>query len=428
MTCNPKIALGVLALASAAAHAQPTLDIYAPPNNNLLVGLSQSGAYGVSYASAAEGNLLLTTATATWTNIGGNSPANGFGGNLGISLDGRSVAGNATAANGFSQAARYDVGAGTWSTLGSLGFNGTSSIQGIKEQSSAVAISADGSTVVGRAYFNTSGTTGSVYHPVVFRGGQVYDLNPAGTTQSGMALASNASGTLIGGYTSNSSIGMLWRWNGSGYDTLAAPTIPNSAGVATNIQTAAISADGTWIAGGSVNGLSTNYGGRFTPITFSPATLWNASTGSGLVIPFDHMIDTRPTSNDVDKNMKTSVAGVSDAGTVIGSFVVNVGGNTALVQSDAWIYDQHTGVSLSFDSYLSDLGLGLAPTQHVWNLFSMSADGSAIAGYFFDTATNTTSAFVLHLAAPVPEPGSLAMFAAALPLLAGYAARRRRRA
>ena len=60
------------------------------------------------------------------------------------------------------------------------------------------------------------------------------------------------------------------------------------------------------------------------------------------------------------------------------------------------IYSATTGVTLSFDAYLASLGLPLAPTQHVWQLFSMSADGSAISGMYYDTATSTSSAFLLH--------------------------------
>ncbi len=57
----------------------------------------------------------------------------------------------------------------------------------------------------------------------------------------------------------------------------------------------------------------------------------------------------------------------------------------------------------------------------------MSADGTAIAGIFFDSATNQSSAFILHIAA-VPEPGTLAMFALALPLIARRIAKRRTQA
>jgi len=427
MTCKPKIALGALALACAAAHAQPWMEVYAPPTNNAVVGLSAEGAFGASYAANQGGNLLLDSAAGTWTAIGGNSPASGFGGSLGISANGQTVVGNTTAANGFSQAGRYDVATGSWTALGSLGFNSTLVTNGLMEQSSAYAVSADGSTVVGRSFFNTTGTTASAYHPVVFRNGQVYDLNTAGTTQSGIALSVSADGNLVGGYDSNSSVGKLWQWNGSGYDEIAAPTINNASGTPATVQTAALSADGRYAAGGSVSGLATNYGDRFTPVVFSPATLWDTTTGTGKLIPFDHAIDTSLGSTDIDRNMKTHVAGVSNDGVVIGSFIINVGGTTALLQADAWIYDDRTGVSLSFDDYLAGLGLGLTPDQHVWNLYSMSADGQSIAGILFDSALGTSSAFVLHLAA-VPEPGTYAMFAAGLAVMGSLARRRRRQA
>ncbi len=104
----------------------------------------------------------------------------------------------------------------------------------------------------------------------------------------------------------------------------------------------------------------------FAPKVFSQATLWNTATNTGLLIPYDHVIDTSPTSQDIDVNMKTTVAGVSSSGLVIGSFNTNLGGPTGQLQSDAWIYNAGTGVSLSFDDYLRGLGIDLASTEHVW--------------------------------------------------------------
>ncbi len=83
---------------------------------------------------------------------------------------------------------------------------------------------------------------------------------------------------------------------------------------------------------------------------------------------------------------------------------------------------------MSFDNYLASVGLALAPTQHVWELYSMSADGSAISGIYWDTATSTSSAFVLRNISAVPEPGSWLMLGLALPLVAGRIRQRRREA
>lgn len=406
-----------LASASLAAQAGWQLDTYAPPSNTALQGLS-SNAGGV--ASNAAGNLLLSPSPGTFSPIGGNSLAAGFAGSLGISGNGLTISGSATAANGFNQAARYDVASGTWTTLGSLGFNSTSgAVGGVLTQSAANGISSDGTVVVGQAYFNTSGTTGVRLHPVVFRNGQVIDLNPTGTTQSGKALATNQDGSVVVGYASNSAIGSIWKWNGSSY-AASTPTLLKP-GTSTNVSLRAdvVSSNGVWVAGGSVNGLATNYAPPLTSptITYSPATLWNTATNTGLLIPFDHVIDTSAGGSDVIRNMKANVQGVSDNGIVIGTFSECLSCTTGILQQDTWIYNAGTGVTLSFDSYLASLGLALAPTQHVWQLNAMSADGSAISGLLYDSATSTTSSFVLHNVSAVPEPGSWALFALALPLL-----------
>lgn len=408
----------LLATATAGAHAQAWLDVYAPPNNSILLGLSDYGQSGVTVQSV--GNVLLPSSPGAFVAIGGNSSQFGFGGTLDISGNGQLISGNTTAGNGFSQAGIYNVGSGTWTALGSLGYNATSTVgsTGLRQQSISNAISGDGSVVVGHAYHNTTGTTGSRTHPVVFRDGLVIDLNPAATTQTGTALSVSRDGSIVTGYASNSAVGSIWRWNGTSY-VASNPTIQHPvSGATVNIQAAAVSSNGAWVAGGSVNALATNYApvGTFPSITYSPATLWNMQTQSAIVIPYDHVID--PTGGpDPILNMKATVHGVSDNGLVIGTFNQCLGCGTGLLQQDTWIYDASSGITLSFDSYLASLGVALAPTQHVWSLGAISADGSAISGIYFDTATSTSSAFLLHTAV-VPEPTTCAMFGIGLLALA----------
>lgn len=423
---RPVSLAAALALTATASWAAAQFDVYGPPNNTPLVAISGNGPSGVT-AQGGIGNVYLASSPGSFTAIGGNSSTAGFNSGLGISGNGLLISGNATAANGFSQAALYSVTAGTWTTLGSLGFNSTSNIgtTGIKQQGWANAISSDGTVVVGAAYYNTTGTTGTRTHPVVYRGGMVIDLNPAATTQTGTALATNRDGSVVSGYNSNSSIGSIWTWNGSAY-VASNPMLANpNTGTMVGIQAARLSDNGVWAAGGSVNGLATNYAptGTFPTITFSPATLWNTQTNSGLLIPFDHVIDTSVGGTDPIRNMKASVAGVSDQGTVIGTFDQCLSCTTGILQQNTWIYSATTGVTLSFDAYLASLGLPLAPTQHVWQLYGMSADGSAISGMYYDTATSTSSAFLLHTIA-IPEPATWLMFALALPLIARRVARR----
>ncbi len=429
-------ALSALALAASCAHADYTLDIYAPPANAALMGISANGSsgvtdFGTTGATGTTGTAYLPSPLGSFANIGGNAVSAGFSGGPGISANGALINSNATAANGFSQAATYNTATGTWTTLGSLGYNSTSAVgsTGLKQQSYSTGISSDGSTVVGGAYFNTTGTTGSASHPVVFRNGAVIDLNAAGGTQSGRALAVSADGSVVAGYASNSAAGTIWTWNGSSYVASAPSIVKPGTSTVVAIQANKLSDNGVWATGGSVNGLATNYSPPFTfpTTTYSPATLWNTQTNTALLIPYDHVINTTVGGADTIVNMKASVSGVSNNGTVIGSFDQCLGCSTGLFNQDTWIYSAQTGVTMSFDSYLASVGVALAPTQHVWELYSMSADGSAISGIYWDTATSTSSAFVLRNISAVPEPGSWMMFGLALPLLVARRMQQQRR-
>lgn len=432
------VAAALATVAVAAQAASNRLDVFGPPGNYAISGLSANGDFGLGIGSNTS--QLLSTATGSFAPITGGFDL------AGISANGKKLIGNAdtgiiapckisgvNSSCNTRQAGIYDVGSKSWTALGSLGYQaGNVVAAGVTTvvQSAGVALSSDGKVAVGQAYFNSTvsglGQTGTRLHPVVFRDGQVIDLNAAGTSQTGKALSVSGDGSVVVGYKSSSAVGAVWQWNGSHYAELAGPKVAHpTTGVLTDMAVDRVSDNGIWAAGGSVNSLATNYGPASRPppytVTYSPATLWNTQAGTGIVIPYDHVIDTTdsPTNKDIIKNTKATVTGVSNAGVVIGTFNLTfAGANVGLTEYDAWIYNAHgDGRSQSFDDYLASIGLGLAPTQHVWNLFSMSADGRAIGGYLFDKATSTTSAFVLHTAA-VPEPGTWALFSLALPLLA----------
>lgn len=433
--------------ALAGAHAA-TLDIYTPPASNMaMMGLSSGGAFGV--VGSGGNDYVLDSAIRTLSVLPG-----GFGKASGISADARWI--SAVASSGqfgtckvagvtyagtcdLRQAAVFNMTTNTWQPLGSLGYQATSAVTGgaiAVEQSTALAISGNGQVVAGTAWAQAvPGSASVASHPAVFRAGAVLDLNAgAGTSQTGKALSVNGDGSVVTGYVANAGVGSVWTWNGSGYSQATAPKVAHPAtGVLTAVAADKVSGNGTWVAGGSVNALAINYGPTggipaYT-VTFSQATLWNTVTGTGLLIPFDHVIDTTNSSTNADivRNTKATVNGVSDSGVVIGSFNLPFTGAAAgLTTFDTWIYNANgDGKSQTFDAYLRDLGLGLSATQHVNLLFSMSADGSAISGQFFDTATQLTSSFVLHTSA-VPEPASWALFVVAAPLLAWFLRRRRR--
>lgn len=427
MKFKHNLVLAALVSTAATAHAGGyQLELFAPPNNAPIVALSGNGALGVAGGTGS----LFTAGGAMVPVIGGVNLSS-------ISADGSTVLGSYDTGmkvdcmvSGVSQlcdtrqAASYDTVSKTWSALGSLGSRSASPATGTQslEESSASALSRDGKVAVGSAF-----ASNSRLHPVVFRDGKVIDLN-AGANQTGKAWAVSGDGSVVTGYKSNSSIGSVWKWDGASakYVEQAAPKIANPwTGALSNVMLDRISDNGTWVAGSSVAGMATNFGpaGRLPPytVTFSPTTLWNTETQTGIAIPFDHVIDTTNSESNADivKNMKATVAGVSNSGVVIGTFnLAFLGSNVGATAYDTWIYNAHgDGKAQTFDSYLGDLGLSLAPNQHVWNLFSMSADGTAIGGYIFDSSINQTSAFLLHTAA-VPEPSTWALFGLALPLLA----------
>lgn len=433
----------LLGLNALAAQAAPQLNTYAAPNNWALSAVSSGGAVGVSGNGTSD--VLFNLAAGSFTPLVGGVNANGVSGN-GLTLSANAMTGllgtcRISGVNysdcALRQAAKYNTSTGAWTTLGSLGYqSGTVISPGVHavEQSSSSAISSNGEVVVGQAWY---GASTPKLHPVVYRDGQVMDLNVAGgTSQTGKANSVSGDGSVVSGFKSNSAVGSIWTWNGSAYVESAAPMVAHPlTGVLKAVAVDRLSDNGIWAAGGSVNALAINYGPAGTPppytVTFSPATLWNTQTQTGIVIPFDHEIDTSSLASnpDIIRNAKATVTGVSNSGVVIGSFnLLFAGANAGQSSYDTWIYNAYgDGKSQTFDAYLDGLGLGLAPTQHVSLLTSMSADGSAISGQYFDSATNTTTAFVLHGVAAVPEPATWAQLVLGLGLLGGTLAARRQR-
>ncbi|HEY4082039.1 MAG TPA: hypothetical protein VGM81_15215 [Burkholderiaceae bacterium] len=406
---SPLLATSLAVMALGAHAAQYSLEVFAPPNNGAMLGLSAQGQTGVTNTSS--GNWYLN-ADRNLQNIGGvNSQY------IGIDAAGRYINGAATAADGTTvQAGRYDVTSGTWTALGGLGAAGSGASMGF-------AISASGTVQVGTADASVNAKT--VSHAAVFQNGTVTDLTP-GATSASRALSVNADGSVVVGYVGGSAVnGTVWKWNAAAgsynAQTITGTNAYTNAAVSA-IAVSVVSANGQWAAGDSTNGMGKQFGAQFSKDQFLPASFVNLATGKATAIPYDHVIDTSPGTTDIDASMKATVAGVSNDGAVIGMFNIAVGyGSTGLVNADAFIYFASTGQSYTFDSYLDMLGLGLTPTQHVWSLYSMSANGDAISGAYFDSATNQTSAFIVHsngfIPSAVPEPGQWALLALGLPLL-----------
>ncbi|HEY4079832.1 MAG TPA: hypothetical protein VGM81_03980 [Burkholderiaceae bacterium] len=427
--------LALAAVATGACAASASLETFASPNNDAITGLSSGGTVGVSYNASG---IYVLNPDRLATVISPNTPIAGYSGSPGISADGRYVLGGVNGSNGYGQAGIYDRNTSTWTALGDLGTGnytsiGTGTGTSIYQSSSANQISADGRTVVGSASYGASNS-----HGVVWRNGQIYDLNAASTdtVNSSRIVTTSADGSVVAGYTNNNDRDSyrVWTWNGSGYTQSAAPTATNPYTGATgqHIAVTALSANGVWGAGDSSRNMgSKNYGGFGNAISFLPATLWNSQTNATIIIPYDHVIDTTnllSMAGDIDKNMTATIAGVTNDGTVFGSFngCVDTRCGATLLTADTFVYSVTTGQSITFDSYLQQMGIGLTATQHVTNIYDVAADGSAISGYYFDSATSTTNAFIVHTAiSAVPEPGQWALIALGLPLLMLRRLRRR---
>ena len=424
------LAAAILTLSGSASAA--TLETFAYPASDSFYGVSNNGKVAVTYNDVG---VYYYDAARNATVISPNSPYNGYSGTPTVSANGGYIAAGVNGTDGYSQAGVYNTSTHSWTALGGLGNGAYYSSSSTLQSSYASGISADGSTVVGAAAYSvTANSVTSINHAAVWRNGQIYDLN-GGAASNGRIIASNGNGTMVAGYTNNNDTGSfrVWNWNGSGYNQGTALTVVNAFdGTTGAAKVNALSANGLWGAGdSSLATASQNYGAFFNSIVFQQATLWNSQTNSTIVIPFDHVVDYTDVNamySDVNKNMRASVVGVLNDGTVFGTFdscASNTCGSFRPTY-DTWVYFASTDESITFDSYLATHGITLSATQHVSHIDGVSADGSAITGLIFDTSTFSTSSFIVSNISAVPEPGQWALMALGLPLLMVRRLRNRR--
>lgn len=340
---------------------------------NLGAGVTASGSSAdgsVVGAYVSGGSFYMWTAASGLTSIGGNWE----GGVASVSDNGALISGSAIGSDGLTQAATYNVAAGTWTPLGGLGSaSGTSS-------SSAWGISGDGRTVVGLGWINA----GSAHAVQSTAAGTLVDLGSAGGSSRANDVSAN--GSIVVGWAELSDgywQGAMWR---DGSLTLLTDA---KGGVMPTAN--AISGDGHWIVG---------QGG------FDMQT-WRYNTSSGEV---EYLGDYNVAAT------VQSATGISADGRVIVGYDRNFSGPPTLGAGTIWI--EGLGMQ-NLTSYVSDHGVDLNGRRLALPL-GVSADGNTFYGL-----DNTGSGFVVSLT-PVPEPATALTLS--LGLIGMAAAARRRKA
>lgn len=330
-------------------------------------GSSSNGSVVGAYSS-------LSGTFYSWTAAGGVQSIGGYweGGVASVSGDGKLISGSATASNGNTQAATYNLSTGTWTTLGGIGgVSGTS-------ESSGWNISGDGKTVVGLGWVN-AGTAHAVQSTPA---GTLTDLGSQGGSSRANAVSSDGS-TIVG--WSETTTGF---WQGTYWKNGVMTTMVDASG--NEMQEAdAVSADGTWIVGAAP------YSG-----------LWRYNTTTG----------TTQSIGDLDpfSDIQGST-GISANGEIIVGYDRGFGPATF---GAGFIWIDGLGM-LNLTDYVTAEGTDLNGRTLALPM-GISADGSTVYGM-----DNLGHGFVVTLA-PVPEPASVAMLG--LGLAGVLAASRRRRA
>lgn len=338
-----------------------------------------SNAYAPTGASA-DGSVVCGTDASGfffWTAGGGpvSVGGNNYAGWPQISDDGTKINGNMTSTFGHPEMARYNITTSTWEPFGSLGFYSTGTGT---PAASSWGISGDGSRVVGQAYYNTTGVTGTRVNPIVSDGTTVTNLFP-NTSGNGRVTCANGDGSMVGGYKSSSSTGSIWI---NGTETLLSGLFNGntiSFGAPSDI-----SYNGRWLTG---NGTSAT--------TFRPYVL-DRDTNMFTVLENPFTVG--------DRAVATSIS--NDGQTIVGRYL-RVGGNL-YTEGKGFIWTPQTGVIL-LNEYVDSLGIDRAGLS-LNNPFGMSGDGRTIVG-IGTPVVPPTEAFVLRL----PE----VRYATAITLLEG---------
>lgn len=234
---NATLALTMFLAASSAMAA--------PQFWNLGAGIEATGISDTGVVVGTDPNsnqYFMWSASGGMQWIGGVGANDGYGGIATISNDGSKVGGtNINGDTGLGEAAVYDVGSGTWTSLGGIGGSMDNST------SSGWGISGDGSTLVGLGW-QSDGQARAIRWS---QGSGMVNMGSTSPGQASRANATNNNGSVIVGWQDNDNgrQGAVWV---NGTQRL----LSDSNGVAVS-EALAISGDGQWVTGVAYGTLST---------------------------------------------------------------------------------------------------------------------------------------------------------------------------
>jgi uncharacterized membrane protein len=325
-----------------------------PPDVPLLESISNTG---VAASSLAGSEFVLWSGGKGVTSLGGSTipyPSNDVDA-AEISDDGLFVSGSAVdAATGEVQLARYDVVAGAWTTLGSLGIT-----SGGPEASSGWTISGDGQTVAGSSFTTSGGFRAAVAWDSAT--GSLVTIDPDSASGSSLIHGANADGSVLTG-SKDGSGAVVWVDG-----VLAEIPVPGFGG-----QGGVVSADGRWVAGFSRG--------------IGPAGLadgWRYDTTTATFESF-------PAAASRNRARSTGIS--SDGSMIVGTSWI---GPNPLNSAVAWVWREGVG-TVDLPAYLDELGIASDPTYTFRRVADMSADGRWLVGWG-ETAGGELTSWVLEI-------------------------------
>lgn len=369
-----------------------------------------SGATGVSNNATAVGTMGSTFGV--WNPTVGGTPTSigGAGGNgqAGISANGAYVGATALSGDAKNEIARYDVGAGTWTTLGGAGgYSGTT-------RSVGWGISGDGSTVFGYGYGTPTGTaTFTGIRPISNKAGVTTDYSIIPNASSiNRIMASSTDGSKVAGRTRYYSSGTT-QADGEFYWAGGGPNSMYATGTSYLGDPGAMSGDGRYVAGSG----NANNQVLIGSVIHRMPYIYDTSNGTWEAIPTVAALNGNPiasTTNRIDGFLTGMSA---DGNTAVGFFRSMA---PSVFIDKTWGFIWHRGVGVeSIDLWAANNGVTGASSTWLVPM-GISADGQTIVGSQFNrTGAMNTQGFMLTT---VPEPGTLAVLG-----LGGLALLRRRR-